>query len=201
MIWFVDFEASSLLPGSFPIEVAWVDMDGVGESHLIRPTEEWLDCGRGWSHQSEAVHGISLDTLMRDGEPPERVARRAAEVLAVAGAIVCSDAPGYDGGWMETLLAEGGQERGVRLANVAQLYGFACRPLLDGLASLRGAERERAEARVRNLAQEIVAGAEESERLRPRVRHRALADAEGLWRTWMAVQAEVARHLAEGGGR
>ena len=122
-------------------------------------------------------------------------------LLAVAGAIICSDAPGYDGGWMETLLAEGGQERGVRLADVAQLYGFPCRPLLDGLASLRGAERERAEARVRNLAREIVAGAEEAERLRPRVRHRALADADGLWWTWMAVQAGVARHLAEGGGR
>ena len=201
MIWFVDFEASSLLPGSFPIEVAWVDMDGVGESHLIRPTEEWLDGGRGWSHQSEAVHGISLDTLMRDGEPPERVARRTAEVLAVAGLIVCSDAPGYDGHWMEMLLAEGGQQRGVRLADVAQLYGFACRPLLDGLVQLDGLERERAEAGIRNLAREIVAGAEEAERLRLRVRHRALADAEGLWWTWMAVQAEVARHLAEGGGR
>lgn len=196
MIWFVDFEASSLLPGNFPIEVAWVDMHGAGESHLIRPTEEWLDGGRGWSHQSEAVHGISLDVLMRDGEPPERVARRAAEILAVVGNIVCSDAPGYDGGWMETLLAEGGQQRLVRLTDVRQLYGFACRPLLDGLALLDGAERERGEARVRNLAREIVARAEEAERRRPRIRHRALADAEGLWRTWIAVREAVARQVA-----
>ena len=201
MIYFLDFEASSLLPGSFPIEVAWVDMDGHGESHLIRPIEEWLDGGYGWSHESEAVHGISLDTLMRNGEPPERVARRAAEVLAVAGNIVSSDAVPYDGHWMEALLAEGGQQRSVRLTDVRQVYGFACRPLLDGLALLHGAERERAEARVRTLAREIVGAAEEAERLRPRLRHRALTDAEGLWRTWMAVQAEVARHVAEGGGR
>ena len=52
MILFLDFEASSLLPGSFPIEVAWVDETGQGESYLIRPHEGWLDevAGNpGWS--------------------------------------------------------------------------------------------------------------------------------------------------------
>ena len=84
----------------------------------------------------------------------------------------------------------------MRLADVAQLYGFACRPLLDGLVLLDGLERERAEAKVRNLAREIVAGAKEAERRRTRVRHRALADAEGLQWTWMKVRESVARHVA-----
>lgn len=124
------------------------------------------------------------------------MARRAAEVLAVAGNIVCSDAPGHDGAWMEALLAEGGQQRTVRLIDVRQLYGFACGPLLDGLASLHGAERERAEARVRDLAREIVAEAEHAEAMRPRTRHRALPDAEGLRWKWMRVREAVARHMA-----
>jgi hypothetical protein len=129
VIYFVDFEASSLLPSSFPIEVAWVDTNGQGESYLIRPLEEWLDDG-GWSYESEAVHGISVDTLMRDGIPVERVAKRAADALLPQQVMACSDAPGFDGGWMETLLDAGGQRkssgfrgRTVRLLDVRQLYG------------------------------------------------------------------------------
>ena len=37
MIHFLDFEASSLMKGSFPIEVAWVDQDAQAESYLIKP--------------------------------------------------------------------------------------------------------------------------------------------------------------------
>jgi len=44
---FIDSEASGLLPGSFPIEIAWVDESGQGESHLIRPAIGWLDESRG----------------------------------------------------------------------------------------------------------------------------------------------------------
>ncbi len=61
----VDLEASSLLPGTFPIEVAWVFEDGSGEAHLIRPVAEWLDPARdnpGWSAQGEKIHGISLES-------------------------------------------------------------------------------------------------------------------------------------------
>ena len=199
MIWFVDLEASSLLPGGFPIEVAWVDMNGLGESHLIRPADDWLDGGYGWSHQSEAVHGISLETLMRDGEPPELVARKAADVLSVAGTIVCSDAPGNDGQWMETLLAEGGERRIVRMMDVRQLYRLACRPLLGLLSADDERLPGRAEEGIWNMASDTISRAQEEEHLRPRVRHRALPDAEGLFRTWRAVQDAVDRHVAAGG--
>ncbi len=191
MIYFVDFEASSLLPGSFPIEVAWVDMNGQGESHLIRPTETWLDGGYGWSHQSEAVHGISLDTLMYEGKPPDEVAKRAADVMSSPGVMACSDAPGFDGHWLDGLLDAGSERRSVRLLGVTEVYGWACRPLLDCLVALSGVERESGEQRIRNLAQEIVARAQEAEALRSGVQHRALADAESLWRTWRAIQEEV----------
>lgn len=194
MIYFVDLEASSLLPGGFPIEIAWVDQDGRGESHLILPTEEWIDNGYGWSHQSEAVHGISLETLMREGAPAEEVARRAADVLSQRRSMVFSDAPGYDGGWLETLMREGGEKRTVRLLDVTQAYGWACRPLLDGVGLLDGAERQAAERLVRQEALEIVASAQQAEAMRPRMRHRALPDAAGLWWTWRRIRDVVARH-------
>lgn len=209
MIYFVDFEASSLLPGSFPIEVAWVDMHGHGESYLIRPADEWLDdrlgnagvLPTGWSYQSEAVHGISLDMLMREGAALERVAKRAVDVLSPRGVMAFSDAPGYDGAWMDELLAAGGQRkswdfrgRKVTLLDVTQAYGWACRPLLDTLDSLDGAEREDAERLVRWMAMDIITRAQQAEATRARVQHRALADAESLWRTWRAVREEVERH-------
>lgn len=193
MIYFVDLEASSLLPGGFPIEIGWVDQDGRGESYLIRPTEEWIDSGYGWSHQSEAVHGINLETLMREGAPPEEVARRAADVMSPRHCMVFSDAPGYDGGWLETLMHEGGEKRTVRLLDVTQAYGWACRPLLDALGMFDGLRREDAERFVRQEALGIVSDAQQAEAMRSRVRHRALPDAEGLWRTWRAIKDEVAR--------
>ncbi|MFZ2994609.1 hypothetical protein [Sphingobium sp.] len=39
----LDFEASSLAKLSQPIEVAWVFEDGICESHLIRPAQQWTD--------------------------------------------------------------------------------------------------------------------------------------------------------------
>lgn len=193
MIYFVDLEASSLLPGGFPIEIAWADQDGRGESHLIRPTDEWLDGGYNWSHQSEIVHGISLETLLKEGTPPEEVARRAADALSPRRSMVFSDAPVYDGGWLETLLAEGGERRSVRLLDVTRAYGWACRSLLDGVGSLDGAKREDAERLIRAEALQIVSRAQQAEAMRSRVRHRALPDAEGLWWTWRQIQQVVAK--------
>jgi hypothetical protein len=203
MILFVDLEASSLEPDGYPIEVAWVDQDGKGETHLIRPPDQWLqvDAGNpGWSPESEQLHGISLATLLAEGEPVQDVAARAA-LLSATYVMACSDAPPSDGAWLNRLFKAAGLRRSVRLVDVRELYGLACRPLLDGLPLEDGSVRDRAEHRVRNLALEIVARAEEVEHLRSGPRHRALPDAEALWRTWSAVRDEVARHLqAEGEG-
>ena len=202
MILFVDFEASSLLPGSFPIEVAWVDEAGQGEAYLIRPHEEWLDEAAGnpgWSAESAAIHGLSLETLMTEGVAAERVATRAAEVLCRSNVMVCSDNPGFDGGWLETLLDAGRLRPYSALVDVRQAYMWACRPLHALFPPGPTISTEEAERRFGNLAKEIITGAVEAEVLRPRVHHRALPDAESLWRTWSAVQTEVARRLAEDG--
>lgn len=91
MIYFVDIEASSLLPGSYPIEVAWVGEDGHGEGYLLRPEPGWTE----WSPESEAVHGIAPALLWDQGLPCGVVARRVAEVLGDGRARVVSGAPGW----------------------------------------------------------------------------------------------------------
>lgn len=196
----MDFEASSLAKGSFTIEIAWVDENGQGESYLIRPADVWLtpkDGGSGWSADAERIHGISLAMLVAQGVPYERAAKRAAAALAATNVIACSDSS-LDGYWLDMLLETAGIRRKVRLVHMNRLYGLACRPLLDLLPPDDGPKRDRAEQRVRNMAREIVARAQEVEALRPRVRHRALLDAESLWRTWRAVREEIERRLAEG---
>lgn len=198
MMYFADFEASSLLPGSFPIEVAWVDWDGQGEHYLIRPHPEWLEGGcPGWSAESEAVHGISLETLLNEGTPIERVAARAAEVLFAPGAIAFCDAPGWDGQWLDALFEYGGVPGRTSLFDVVSAYGEACRPLLRLVPPPWKPGRELGVERVRNLAKELVDRAREQEALRSGTRHRALADAESLWRTWRSVGELVAEWMAK----
>lgn len=93
----LDFEASALENG-YPIEVAVCRVDDGAEvwSRLIRPTDEWLRT-RHWSPEAEALHGIAMDELMRDGLPAARVADELEH--AVAGVMVLSDSA-LDDGWL-----------------------------------------------------------------------------------------------------
>ena len=179
--YFLDFEASSLNSGSRPIEVAWVDADGRGESHLIRPAPGWED----WSPASERLHGISREMLEREGKPHSWVAKRA--LAALAGAEVFADQPAFDGHWLGMLLEAAGIPERIPVLDVALAYGRACRPLLEA------GDRHRAEADARR----IVAEAEEAGMVHGRARHRALPDAEALWRRWR----EIGRRAAEAAGR
>lgn len=71
---FVDLEASSLSPGSYPVEVGWAKPRAlpwgkcaieVG-SVLVRPEPAWLAAG-DWDPDAEALHGLVRDVLRRDG--------------------------------------------------------------------------------------------------------------------------------------
>ena len=92
-----------------------------------------------------------------------------------------------------------GERRMVRLIDVRQLYRLACRLLLGLLSADDRRLPGRAEEGIWNMATDIIARAQEEEHLRPRTRHRALPDAEGLWWTWRAVQDAVDRHIEAGG--
>ncbi len=190
MAYFLDFEASSILPGSFPIEVAWVDQDGRGETCLIRPAPGWLSPSRWqWDPVSASIHGITLGVLEHEGEDARMVARRLAE--AVGGVPVYSDAPSYDGHWLAMLLDQGGMEGAVSLSNVRDAYGMACLPLFERLPKSEGIMKSARWAMETMRMRQVVSAAEDEEAERPRV-HRALPDAMALWRTWRDIQDRVA---------
>ena len=190
MAFFLDFEASSILPGSFPIEVAWVDERGIGEGHLIRPAPGWLSRSRWqWDPVSATVHGITIGMLEKDGEDASMVARRLAE--AVGGGPVYSDAPSHDGHWLDMLLEQGGIEGAVSLSGVRDAYGMACLPLFERLPEREGIIRTARWTVETMRMRQVVKAAEDEDAERPRV-HRALDDAMALWRTWRDVKDRVA---------
>ena len=114
----LDVEASALGPGSFPIEVGVALVRGPSEplavgAKLIRPTIEWLEAGV-WSKSSEAVHGIPLELIQREGEAVEEVCDWLNGLLG-RNTIVATDAPRYDQDWLDTLFAAAGREQKFRI--------------------------------------------------------------------------------------
>lgn len=96
---FIDFEASSLGPRSYPIEVAFSLGDGKVESYLIDPSgiSYWND----WDSFAESVHKISLEQLRRDGLHPKIIAQIMNELLE--GKVLYSDVHEYDWVWCQKL--------------------------------------------------------------------------------------------------
>ncbi|MBY6059479.1 hypothetical protein [Leisingera daeponensis] len=103
---FIDFEASSLSPQSWPIEVGLAWLDGkrvVSVSKLIRPRWNWPE--GDWNPKSEEVHGIPRSDL--DGaDHADNVAVWLLEV--VEGRPLVSDAPEFDQRWCDRLLGKPG---------------------------------------------------------------------------------------------
>lgn len=115
MIWFLDIEATGLGQDSVPIEIGWCDETGAGKEHLIRPEADWTD----WDYNAQQVHGITQGDLQIKGRPAAEVAHRLVGVLG--GQKVYSDAPGFDGAWLDVLLHAGGYPSdAVRLRDVGQ---------------------------------------------------------------------------------
>jgi len=102
----IDFEASCLpKEGSFPIEVAVAHPNGRVRAWLIRPTEAWLAHGV-WDPESEAIHGLSRETLLAEGRPAAEVVAELAD--EVAGRAVISDHERSETQWLETLCEAAG---------------------------------------------------------------------------------------------
>lgn len=196
MIYFLDIEASSMAEGGFPIEIAWVDQGGLGESHLIKPADEWATWGRrqpAWAPASDSLHGVRLWTLLEHRVSHVSVAARAVEVLGQQTSMICSEVPERESRWLAMLFAAAGMKRAIKVFDVRELYGCTCYPLVAPAPSDPIHIGQRASL----LLREIVTAAEYAEQARVRVRHRALPDAQGMWRTWRAIQDEVAMHTAQ----
>ncbi len=102
----LDFEASSLMQDSWPIEVglSWLENGDVRTwSSLIQPAPDWGLSA--WSSQSAAVHGISHDALHDAPAAPE-VVDEFFKILD--GKTLESDAPEFDARWLSRLLQAGG---------------------------------------------------------------------------------------------
>ena len=125
------------------------------------------------------------------------MAARTAEVLFAPGAVAFCDAPSWDTWWLDLLFKYGDVPGRIVLLDVTHAYGEACRPLLRLLPPPEAPNRDQAKERVRSLTLELVARAQEQEALRPGTHHRALPDAESLWRTWRSVGELVAEQLAK----
>ncbi|SMC47524.1 hypothetical protein [Primorskyibacter flagellatus] len=114
----LDFEASSLAPDSWPIEIglSWLKDDIVHTwSSLIRPALDWNLSA--WSTQSAAVHGLALEAL--------HYAPTASTVVdefleRLEGKVPLSDAPEFDARWLSRLLQAGG------CASVPEVEDYHC---------------------------------------------------------------------------
>jgi hypothetical protein len=165
MYLFLDFEASSLSKASYPVEVGWVHEDGKGESHLIKPAPGWTE----WDDDAAAVHGITRQQLLREGEPHEIVC---ASLISLAeDHTLVASAPSWDGHWLSMLLRASGRPRHlIRLADTEDAF--------------LAAARQRGEDEDSILA--IVSVARTTLETEPPA-HRALADARREWSIWRAI--------------
>ncbi|MCQ0091620.1 hypothetical protein [Roseovarius sp. M141] len=101
----LDFEASSLAPDSWPIEVglSWLESGNVQTwSSLIQPAPSWSLSA--WSVQSAAVHGIALEVL-QDAPSASAVVDDLFERLEEK--VLVSDAPEFEARWLSRLLHAG----------------------------------------------------------------------------------------------
>ncbi|CCW19044.1 hypothetical protein EBBID32_34050 [Sphingobium indicum BiD32] len=113
----IDFEASCLPRHgrSFPIEVGLAGVDGA-RSWLIQPHPDWT--GWDWTAEAEALHGLSLARIERDGLPAHVVLDQLAD--AVGGRRVVADSL-IDPYWLDTLAAAAGRAAPFAIDHVATL--------------------------------------------------------------------------------
>lgn len=168
---FLDFEASSLAKASYPIEVAWIFENGRAETHLIRPLPAWTD----WDEKAAALHGITRDMLIREGERHDRVAQRMIETLEDHD--LYASAPSWDGKWLSTLLRAAGYPRhSLRLSRSDEAVRQHAETVLQDVVP---------QGRLAALVHESLAQVQEQGSSPPV--HRALPDARADRERWLAA--------------
>ncbi len=111
----LDVEASGFGRGSYPIEVGFIEPAGTSFCCLIHPVPDW----QHWDDSAEALHGISRETLMAYGKPPEWVA---AEMNArLRGQTVYCDGWGHDYPWLARLFEEVNLQPAFHLEDLRRL--------------------------------------------------------------------------------
>ena len=121
----IDFEASTLGPGSYPIEVGvcrWCGPDHPieGWSTLIRPIPLWTEKGV-WGAAAQEVHGIRREELQDGMDPTDAVA--ALNIIIQNNAAFC-DGGVSDFGWARRLVIAAGVMNTFKLGDFDMLTGF-----------------------------------------------------------------------------
>jgi hypothetical protein len=185
---FVDVEASSLSPRSYPIEIGWIFADGASEGHLIVPHEDWLD----WDPCAQDVHGLSRRHLFRSGRPGPFVAERI--IAALVGCRVFSDAPAQDNFWLSRLFDAVGSSVSIRLEPLEQLFGEMARSLLVSVRDDKSrppGERALAIRLLMDDIREALEAARGTATIVAPKQHRAIKDARRLREAWIAFEQKL----------
>lgn len=111
----IDVEASGFGRGSFPIEIGFALEDRAVHSLLIAPPQHW----QHWSDEAQAIHGISREQLLRDGQSPRDVALFLNEQLR--GKVLYSDAWSFDSSWIGRLFDEAELVQRFKIETINQL--------------------------------------------------------------------------------
>ncbi len=146
----IDLEASGLGDRSFPIEVGWAIGEASPAAFLIKPHESWSLTA--WDEGAEQLHGLSFETLQNTGTDPGLVCKKLNDVLA--GRIVYSDAPDWDGFWLYRLHSAAGMRQTFSLANFADLMPpitLTEKMALVAAANTRAAHAHRATEDIRHM--------------------------------------------------
>lgn len=96
----VDCEASGLHPESYPIQVAWIDVNTKEtDVFYIKPHDTWLH----WDYNAQDIHNIRREMLVDIGLPLKAAAQRFLDATNDGNCIVYSDAPEFEGFWLGTM--------------------------------------------------------------------------------------------------
>ncbi len=171
---FIDFEASGFGEDSYPIEVAWNGAGGTVESHLIKP--DTIKSWTYWDKDAEVdAHRISRDILSQLGTSPKTIALRMNDSLA--GQVLYSDAPQFDGFWLARLYEEVDLNPTFKLGSVIDLFDLK----IDESQKIQGNSTEHVQKRFDNIIDTLGLQAWENIALRP---HRAGNDVRHLMETY-----------------
>ena len=108
----IDFEASSLGPHSYPIELGWTNGAEV-HSLLIKPIPSWTD----WDDYAETkIHHISRQELQDTGVSPAEALTAINDNFG-AGILWC-DGGRYDAWWLQRLEEAAGFKASFRLGDI-----------------------------------------------------------------------------------
>ena len=129
---FVDFEASSLSPESWPIEVGLASLvnprgpePSIRQwSSLIRPAPGWSL--QDWSPESAAVHCIALETL---DTAPSAVAVAGEIIDRIGGKLLISDNPACEKKWLDRLMVYSPEIRPREFTHFDTLVISVCKGL------------------------------------------------------------------------